>query len=179
MSRIGEDLFFAPGISFADLDFKHGRLPDQFYCRINGYYLEPAWQLARARKDFASGLLTVCAADALGGFITGANAHRERMIGFFQSIDGLSTPELAGIFVDDFRNGLVHSARVKSGGEFSSDIRVVAVRRGRSLAVNPGLLAKAVHARLATYCVQVRRNPDDLKVLVTRLRRKFSVELRG
>jgi hypothetical protein len=179
MSRIGEDLFFAPGISFADLDFEYGHLPDQFYRRINGYYLEPARQLAHARKDFASGLLAVCAADALGGFITGSNAHRERMIGFFQSIDGLGTPELAGLFIDDFRNGLVHNARVKGGGEFSSDIRGVAVRRGKSLVVNPGLLAEAVHARLATYCAQVRRNPDDIKVLATKLRRKFAVELRG
>jgi hypothetical protein len=179
MSRIDDELQFAPGIPFTALDFRYGKLPKQFYRRIVGFYLSPAVELANRRHDFAAGLLAVCAADALAGFITGASGTTERMVGFFRQIDGLGDEEVARLFVDHFRNGLVHEARVKSGGEFSLTAERVAQRRGASLAVNPALLANAVHARLEVFRQQLEKTPADLNALKKKIRSRFSAELKG
>jgi hypothetical protein len=66
MSRIAENLSFAPGITFADLDIINGeRLPTQFRQRMAGFYLNPAIDLAVDDHAFAAGVLVVCAIDAL------------------------------------------------------------------------------------------------------------------
>ena len=179
MSRVDDELQFAPGIPFRVLDLKQGKLPRQFYRRIVGFYLDPAIELANRRHDFAAGLLAVCAADALAGFITGASGTTERMVGFFRQIDGLGDEEVARLFVDHFRNGLVHEARVKGGGEFSMAADGVAVRRGSSLAINPVLLAKAVHGRLKDFCQHVEQNPADLNALKKKIRSRFAEELKS
>jgi hypothetical protein len=179
MSRIGDELYFAPGIPFAAVDLQFGGLPNQFYQRIVGFYLNPAIKLAQARHDFAAGILAVCAADALGGFITGASGSTERIVGFIRAIPGLEDEGIARLFVDHFRNGLVHEARVKDGGEFSMEVPRVALRRGSSLAVNPRLLADSVHARLSEYRDRLNGNTDELKALKRKIRRRFATELNG
>lgn len=178
MSDQNGELLFAPDVPFSAVDLKHGRLPNQLYRRIAGFYLVPAMELAKTRHDFAAGLLVVCAADALGGFITGASANTARTVGFFQSIPGLQDPEVAVLFVDHFRHGLVHEARVKCGGKFSVEVHSVAERQGASLAVNPRLLAEAVHARLVAYRDQLNSNTAALAALKKTIRRRFATELK-
>jgi hypothetical protein len=149
MSSINGTLYFAPHVRFADLALASSKLADQFYERINGFYLEPAEVLAERRHDFAAGLLAVCAADVLGDFMTGA-ATNARIVGFFKRIDGLNGDGMAELFVDHFRNGLVHEGRIKKGGMFLiEDMNLVAVKHGASLAVNPVLLGRAVKKREA------------------------------
>lgn len=179
MSRLGDCLLFAPGIPFSSVDMKGGGLPNQFYRRIDGFYLQPAVELAQRRHDFASGLLAVCAADALAGFITGASGTKERMVAFFRHIPGLDEPETAKLFCEHFRNGLVHDARVKHGSEFSVGIRGVAQRQGTRLAVNPLLLAGGVRRVLQEYRERLHNDPNELKSLRARIRRRFKVELEG
>jgi hypothetical protein len=177
MSRLGDCLYFAPGVAFSSLDIRGGRLPDQFFQRIDGFYLQPAIELARNRHDFAAGLMAVCAADALAGFVTGASGTKERMVAFFRHIPGLDERETAELFCEHFRNGLVHDARVKGGSEFSVDIRGVAQRHGDRLAVNPLGLAEGVRRMLAEYRKRLYRDYTEMKSLRARIRRRFKVEL--
>lgn len=179
MSRLGDCLYFAPEVAFSAVDLRGGRLPDQFYQRIDGFYLQPAIELACCRRDFAAGLLTVCAADALAGFITGASGTKERMVAFFRHIPGLDEPETAKLFCEHFRNGLVHDARVKQGSEFSVEIRGVAQRQGTRLAVNPLHLAEGVRRVLQEYRERLHHDHNELKSLRARIRRRFKVELEG
>lgn len=179
MSDQNGELLFAPGVPFAAVDLRLGGLPNQLYRRIAGFYLTPAMELAKGRHDFAAGLLVVCAADALGGFITGASANTARTVGFFQSIPGLHDPAIAQLFVDHFRHGLVHEARVKCGGKFSVDVHSVAERQGSSLVVNPCLLASAVHTRLTVYRDLLNTDPVALTALKKTIRTRFATELKG
>jgi hypothetical protein len=177
MSRLGDLLFFAPQIPFSSVDLRGGGLPNQFFRRIDGFYLQPAIELAHRRHDFAAGLMAVCAADALAGFITGASGTTERMIAFFRRVPGLDDQDTAALFCDHFRNGLVHDARVKYGSEFSVDLRGVAQRNGDRLVVNPLLLAKSVRRVLQDYRDRLNRDTAELKSLRARIRRRFKVEL--
>ncbi len=177
MSDIDGVLQFAPGIPFHVLDFRSGKLADQFEARIDGFYISPALALEAGRFDFAAGLLAVCAADALGGIFTGASGTRGRMIGFFQTIPGLEKKNYAELFCDHFRNGLVHEARVKNGGKFSTNHPEAAVPFGGSLEVNPYALAVSVRETLRIQCALARKNTADLKALGGAIKRRFEDDI--
>ncbi len=179
MSDIDGDLQFAPGIPFHALDFRSGKLADQFEARIEGFYIDPALSLAKNRFDFAAGLLAVCAADALGGIFTGASGTRSRMVGFFRTIPGLDRKNFAELFCDDFRNGLVHDARVKNGGKFSINYDDAAVPFGSSLEVNPYALALNVRKTLREQCAQARKNAAELKALAAVIKRRFEDDIKA
>jgi hypothetical protein len=177
MSRIADQLYFAPFVRFADLDWSGARLPLQFQRRIAGFYLEPAVNLAKARHDFASGILVVCAMDALASFMTGSNGN-ERIVGFARKhISELAGEPDAEMFCDHFRHGLVHEARVKDGSEFSTEINRIAVVQHNYLVVNPLLLSIRVQKVLEEYVVALYRDPKAKAALARRLKRTFRVEL--
>ena len=175
MSRTRDELYFAPGVRFADLDFDHGALPSQFGQRITGYYLEPALRLADEGYAFPAGLLVVCAMDALAKFMTGASSDCIRSL--CRNIPDLATDERAHIFIESFRNGLVHQALVKDGCEFSYDINCVAVLNHGRLSVNPKFLARSVQVLLDDYVQQLNRTPADKAALARKIKSKFRYEL--
>lgn len=177
MSRIADQLYFAPGIRFADLDLTGNRLPDQFRQRISGFYLKPAMYLADKRHTFAAGVLVICAMDALALLVTGSNSVGGRIESLCKRIPGLDSDGRSEMFTEDFRNGLVHEARIKNGSEFSLDIDVVAEYRVRRLAVNPLFLAKAVSQLLDRYVSSLYQNRSAQLTFRNKLKRKFRFEL--
>jgi hypothetical protein len=178
MSRIADTLYFAPGVTFADLDVVRGeRLPTQFRQRIAGFYLKPAVDLAVEQHAFAAGVLVVCAIDALALFTTGSQSVTGRIIAFCRNIPELAEEENARIFCESFRHGLVHHARVMNGNEFSDGIKKIAVRNGQHLAVNPMLLAKKVIEMLDEYVEDLARNPAAKAAFLKKIKRTFKYEL--
>lgn len=176
MSRIAEELYFAPSVRFADLDWT-GRLPTQFQQRILGFYLNPAVALAEARHVFASGILAVCAIDALSLSVTGSKSNA-RITGFCRKyIPELAAEHDAEMFCEHFRNGLVHEARVKDGSEFSTEIDKIVVVRHDYLAVNPRLLSIQVANVLKDYVGFLYKNPPAKLALARKLKRTFRYEL--
>jgi hypothetical protein len=177
MSRVAEQLYFAPSIRFADLDWSGERLPLQFQQRIAGFYLEPAVKLAKARHDFASGILAVCAMDALASFMTGSSGN-SRITGFARKhIPELAAKHDAEMFCDHFRNGLVHEARVKDGSEFSTEINRIVDIRHNYLVVNPLLLSIRVRKVLEDYVVALYHDPKAKNALAKKLKKTFRFEL--
>lgn len=177
MSRIADQLYFAPNVRFADLDWTGVRLPTQFYQRISGFYLKPAIALAQAKHAFASGVLVVCAIDALALLITGSSAVRSRITAFCMKIPDLATKRNADMFCEHFRNGLVHQARVKKGSEFDVDLRRVAISDRERLIVNPLFLAQSVTSLLDAYVDTLHRDPAMKRAFCKKLKRKFRYEL--
>lgn len=174
MSRIADELYFAPKIKFRDLDLTGKALPKQFRQRIFGFYLEPALILAN-NCAFASGLLVVCAMDALAIYIQGTSDDRVSAI--CRKIPELASDENAHIFCECFRNGLVHQGKVKNGCEFSIDIECVAKRIGERLVVNPKLLAEAVLKLLDDYVKFLNRNPQMKTAFTRKIDGAFHIEL--
>jgi len=177
MSRIADELYFAPSIRFSELDWTGARLPTQFEQRIAGFYLKPAIALARANHAFAAGVLVVCAIDALALLMTGSNAVTARISAFCTKIPDLAVGQNAAVFCEDFRNGLVHEARVKNGSEFSVDIKSVAVSSHKRLIVNPLLLGETVARLLKDYVAMLQQNPAEKLAFRNKLKRKFQYEL--
>jgi hypothetical protein len=72
--RIGDVLYFAPKIRFAELDFNDvPALVRAFQSRVEGFYLDPAARALAAGDGFAGGLVC-CAAIELIAKIS-ANNH--------------------------------------------------------------------------------------------------------
>jgi hypothetical protein len=177
MSRIADELYFAPGIPFSRVDWSGSHLPAQYQQRIEGFYLKPAMVLGRAKQHFPSGLLVVCAIDAVALIMTGSTAVSARIRAFCAKIPELSGDQTATMFCEHFRNGLVHEARVKRGSEFSGDIRGVAIADRGRLIVNPLLLAEAVSVLLRDYVVMLNRSPAEKNTFRNKLKRKFRDEI--
>jgi hypothetical protein len=178
MSRIADELYFAPEVTFNDLDLKTGaRLPTQFYQRIAGFYLNPATALAKNKHAFPAGLLIVCAIDALAQFTTGSTGVTKRIEAFCMQIPDLAVGNNAEIFCRDFRHGLVHEARVKNGSEFNCDTTKLAHFDHDRLIVNPAMLAKDVLDLLKAYTAALNRDPAAKKILIKKIERKFKFEL--
>lgn len=175
MSRLRDELYFAPEVKFRDLDLTGERLPRQFACRIAGFYLHPARDLAE-RCAFAAGLLVVCAIDALALYST-ASQGNARIKTFCKKIPDLNDDTVAEMFADHFRNGLVHHSRVEKGSEFSLDIGTVAIRHGDRLVVNPVLLVNETHRLLDEYVRGLERDPVQKRAFLKKLKREFKVEL--
>jgi hypothetical protein len=90
---------------------------------MNGFYLEPAARCAADRHAFAAGVLLVTCIDALARMRFNNPKVGDRIKRFArEELRSFSASGLATRFYEDFRNGLVHEARIKNGGQFSLDI---------------------------------------------------------
>ena len=178
--KIGEYLFFAPDLCFADLDFDESKLPSQYKERIDGFYLKPAEGLANQEHGFGAGLLVLCAIDALG-MVDFPQAGSKKRFKKYIKTRLPSLKDYATEIYDIFRCGIAHEARAKKGAEISLQIDdAVEPDPGDSgIILNPRQLALNVRAALDSQMNDIRESPDKAREFKDFLLRQFSVELAG
>jgi len=176
--RIKDELYFAPGIRFAKLDSSGDNLPDQFSKRIVGYYLEPAIQLAKSDHAFASGVLLVTCIDALARYSTGKENVGDRIKEWCQQeLPSFNDENTSERFYCDFRNGLVHEARIKNGGEFTLQSNRAVQTKGPILCINPSYLYEEVSQALNRFIELLKADDDKRKKLAEKITSEFKFEL--
>jgi hypothetical protein len=176
--RIADQLYFAPNIRFRQLDLTGDVLPDQFGARIRGFYLDPAISLAKKGHAFSCGVLLVVTIDAIARVCSTKEKVGERMKDWCESnLPSLSTQDMRRCFYEDFRNGLVHEARVKNGSEFNLDENHAASLRGSRLVVNPRLLADEIASSLAKFIATLKSDYTENQRFLRRLQSEFEHEL--
>jgi hypothetical protein len=149
--KIGDFLYFAPGVRFGEVDLDGHKFPEQFGRRIDGFYIEPAEECAKCGYAFAAGVLLVTCIDALARLRSGGGVG-ERFCRFAgKELHSFGDRELAKRFYEEFRNGLVHEGRLKKGGQFSLETGATVEQTGEILLVNPKYLANEVRAALRSY----------------------------
>src|SRR5262249_8779171 len=151
--KIGEDVFFAPGVTFAQLDLDGIELPDQYGRRVEGYYLEPAELLVEAGFGFAAGLLAVAAIDAMSRLYFGPNRLRRVTNRDFRTfarhlLPSFAERNAADILWQNYRNGLVHEGRLKEGCQFELGGEATLNLTGPAPRVDPARLVAEVRAAL-------------------------------
>jgi len=178
--KIGEFLYFAPGIAFADIDFREKSLPDQYARRIEGFYLAPANALVKERHGFAAGLLIVCAIDALGKVESPDASVGERFKHYCRArLPSFANEAESRQLYELFRNGTVHEARVKDGTEITFESGVCVETAPGGIRVNPQYLLEEVRSALFTQMEEIRNNDDSLKRFKKYLLQQFHTELEG
>ena len=63
--RIENQVFFAPGILFSEVDFRGDDLPKLVGARLQGFFLQPAYHCAQVGHAFAAGVLVLACVDVL------------------------------------------------------------------------------------------------------------------
>lgn len=140
--KIDDVLYFAPGLRFDEVDFDGPGLPSQLEARMVGFYLEPADCCIKMEFAFAAGVLLTTCIDSLSRAQTGSPDVKRRFTSFCRShLQSFAREAIAERFYDEFRNGLVHEARIKKGAQFSFDFDETVVEVDDALILNPGLLA--------------------------------------
>ena len=180
--REGDDLFFAPGVRFAEVALSGPELVDQLRRRIDGFYLTPARLCIDHGHAFAAGLLIVSTIDFLAGLHHSAQALKTRNVGadfctFVRSkLPSFASRDVAQRLYNEFRNGLTHEARIKNAGEFSFDWdQTVRLVRGR-LCINPTFLLKEIEVALERRLQKLIRSEEERRAVAERLRDLFSKE---
>ncbi len=84
---------------------------------------------------------------------------------------------IADRFYCEFRNGLVHEARIKNGGQFSLEQSCTVNTASGVLSVNPMQLAKEVSDALQQYVATLKSRQSDCRKLLARLKTDFQYEL--
>lgn len=176
--RLGDILYFAPGIRFDQVDLDGANLPAHFKRRIVGFYLEPAKECARNGFAFASGVLLVSCLDALARLrFCGGVGKRFRKFAISE-LRSFSAATLAERFYDEFRNGLVHEARLKNGAQFAREIGATVESRNGILLVNPDRLAVELCAALDSYVKLLTFSARERKKLASTLRQDLAEDFR-
>jgi hypothetical protein len=175
---IKEELYYAPDIRFADLDLSGNLLPDQFKTRIHGYYLLPAAQACEAGHAFAAGALLVSCIDALARIRSGNKAVGPRFRNWCeQELPSFRGNQISIRFYDDFRNGLIHEARIKNGGEFTLESNSTVERKDHILSINPLCLLKEVSVALDRYVALLKQNGNERNSFLQKIVSDFAYEL--
>jgi hypothetical protein len=177
--RIGDFLYFAPGIKFSELDLSGTGIAAQYEARIQGFYLNPSYSLVLAKHAFASGVLLVSCIDALAKLRYGNGVGERFKKWTREELDSFKDSEFARLFYDDFRNGLVHETRIKNGGEFSFEQKNTAIVYYFSLRVNPLYLHEEVVKALSRYKQELISDSVLRSKFVSNLRESFEQELAG
>jgi hypothetical protein len=169
--NINDVLYFAPGIPYNKVDWGTKELPDQFCCRIEGFYLDPATYCLKAKHAFAAGLLLVGCIDSMSRLKYRDDSVERRFTKFLKSdLHAFKNNEMAQRFYKEIRNGLVHEARLKNGAQFTLDsTEETVVDRGDILLVNPKLLLTEVRNALSAYVEVLKVNSHELKLLSSSL----------
>ncbi len=178
MTRIADLLYFAPGLRFDQIDLDGPRLPVQFERRMTGFYIEPAEECARGGHAFAAGVLLVSCIDALARFRFGGLVGARFRKFVAEDLRSFSGDGVAQRFYDHFRNGLVHEARIKKGGQFSLETKTTVEELGGLLLINPVCLAHEVRAALESYVTLLGRDDSERRKLAEAFRQDHSDDFR-
>lgn len=180
--KIGEHVFFAPGVTFEQLDLDGTELPDQYRRRVEGYYLDPAELLIRAGSGFAAGLITVAAIDAMSRLYFGPNRLRRVTNRDFRTfarhlLPSFGKPKAADLLWENYRNGLVHEGRVKEGCQFELGRQTTLDLTGPLPLIDPARLLAEVRAALQQLVKEMKESASFRREMAKLLRREFRYEL--
>jgi hypothetical protein len=178
--KIGDLLYFAPGVSFNGLNFNSPDIVGKFHKRIEAYYLAPARSFMGSKQGFPAMVLLVSCMDAIGRYASVKPlGNKVRYVAWLQiALPQIFSKEKDAIqFYEDVRCGIVHEAVVKSGCVFSFAIGKPIFVEDGIMAVNPQLLAENVTDALNSFCKKVADDASLLENFQKALKDDFKKDL--
>jgi len=178
--KVGEYLYYAPGLAFADLDFSVTELPIQYKRRIEGYYLNPAEYLINKEHGFGAGLLILCAIDALGKIDYPNKNVKDRFVAYCcKRLVSFPQNTIAVQLYKTFRCGIVHEARAKEGAELTFESLTTVEYAPGGIRVNPLGLLDEVRSALNAQMCEITSDQGLMEGFKRYFLRQFSQELKG
>jgi hypothetical protein len=175
--RIDDILYFAPGIRFDEVDLGGQQLPEQFRARIEGFYLRPAELCADKDAAFAAGALVLACIDALARIQLGSRVGERFKKFATDELSSFKSGDRAARLYYDFRNGLIHEARIKKGAQFSLQFDETIVEIDGVFVINPRRVVGEVRDALERYVEQLQKQPEKLERLTAALREDYADDM--
>jgi len=176
--RIHDELFFAPGIRFADLGDNEA-FPNHVEKRIAEYFLQPTQVLIQAGYAFAAGLVLVCTIDALVRLkIRKMETTRKDFLNWLKQLPCCSEKAVRETIYFKIRCGLVHEGRIKDGVAFSLENENVVFMKKEGAIVNPRLLLGEVETACEQYINSLRQDVSERHELYNFISNDFKRELK-
>ncbi|SRR5713101_317396 len=180
--KVGDHVFFAPGIRFRDLDLDGTRLPEQYNARIEGYYLIPAQRAVEAGDAFAAGVLALTAIDAMSKLYFGPNRPTRQVKSDFEffvrgKLPSFCGPENAKVLYEKYRNGLVHEARLKDGCQFEVGCSKTFEASGPTPIIDPARFIAEVRIALKQLVSEMNGSQQFRAEFAKCIREEFRFEL--
>lgn len=180
--RIGDATYFAPDLPFRHLDLTGRELPGQILARLEGYYLQPADLCIQHGHAFAAGLLAVTCVDAAAKFAHGPNRERRITSKDFMAFARSRLPSFKDVraaktLYDDYRNGLVHEARLKNGCQFALGVGRAFDASGVSAVIDAEILLQEIRSAVHSLVNEMYNSEAFQQELVTYVRQTFEAEI--
>jgi hypothetical protein len=188
--RFEDEIYFSRNYTWSSIDVADPLdLIDKFEDRVRSIYLSQAHLLISDQKNstfnaFSVGIILFCAIDLLGLFLTPKKGFKNRLDFFlnysneFKALDENNRTAISKTVVDCFRNGIVHSGRVKEACQFDVHLnKTLFVKNNGILVVNALALYNLVTNVLSDYIMILKRNDLDRQKFVDRFKVEFETEL--
>lgn len=176
-----DDLYFAPGIRYDDVDWQDdSEVVKAFEKRLCGLYMEPTRELCDDdRNVFAAGVMCTVTIDMLARFTYDQQRGvRKRFTKWLKDAEsnfkctslGEGDKSLADRVYEDFRNGTVHEGRVKKGGQFSLRIDGLFATDNGIIVLNPEKLLELIKCQAKAWIETLQEDSDARKKFCDTLR---------
>jgi hypothetical protein len=176
--RIEDKLYFSPGVTFSQLDLSGEKLAGQVKNRIDYFFLKPVGLLLEKKYSFAAGVILVSCIDYLAKICyPSTTGVGERIKKWCKEQLPSFNPDSSQLFYEHFRNGLVHEAMIKNGGEFNLKTGVTVKKNRKSLSINPSLLHREIEKAFTDYLERITTDKSTRQELVESIKRDFKYEL--
>ena len=185
--RIEEVIYFSPCHKMESLDFSNREMIiDAFAERIKAFYFNPIHLLNNQNNinfnentvgyAFAAGNILFALVDAIAKYSSLKKTVGERIKEWLElNINGVDA-SIAKKLYDNYRNGLIHEARVKNNGQFSYEISYSVFSVSGIMVVNPIIFLSEVEEAFSNFIVQLQTDDDLFKIFHQRLKADFEAE---
>lgn len=150
-------LYFAPDVLWSEVELSDDeKFRGQLCSRFHGFYFRPAQYLLEKGEsdDFAARLLILSAFDAIARLWVDdpssvAGRFKSTFNDFAPDVLGEKiAPQWAATVYENYRNGLVHEARIKSAARFDLNAATCVEEMNGICVVNPRCLLSIAEAAL-------------------------------
>ena len=167
-----------PGITFNEVDLSGRGLPEQFHARMEGFYLQPAELCVDAGAAFAAGVLVLACIDALARIQIGGGVGERFKALVAKELSSFKSNGKAARLYEEFRNGLIHEARIKKGAQFSLQFDTTITEIDGVLVINPRGLIHEVREALVKYLKGLQENSESITRLMAVLKEDHEDDFR-
>lgn len=176
---VDDIIYFSSNLKIKDIDFcDEKKLRGAFHDRLKECYLDPALKLNKMKAAFSAGVLLLSMIDALSRYIITDNDKVGARYKKFLRIYITSDSQVINSFYENFRNGLIHEARIKNCCIFSYDYSEDLFRKDAEiLIVNPNALANSLTNILQRVDLELKENKILQQQFINRLKDDFKDEV--
>lgn len=176
---VDDIIYFSSNLKIKDIDFcDEKKLRGAFHDRLKECYLDPALKLNKMKAAFSAGVLLLSMIDALSRYIITDNDKVGARYKEFLRIYITSDSQVINSFYENFRNGLIHEARIKNCCIFSYDYSEDLFRKEDGiLIVNPDALANKLKDILQIVDGELKNDMFLQQQFIERLKVDYEAEV--